>query len=118
MAMIETFAAPNVIWERECKTRRRRAVADLVELVNGAAPGQEPQSISDPILWVHQAFDRYRSGMADNDRRIYDLAKIEHDFIAALCALNFDDTTRQLRLAVKALRAFARLPDGNLVMEH
>ncbi|MDB5661046.1 MAG: hypothetical protein JWS10_3661 [Cypionkella sp.] len=43
--------------------------------------------------------------MADNGSRIFALARIEADFIAALCALNFDDTTRQLRSAMAEVEA-------------
>lgn len=101
MARIEAF--PNVAWQQECLARRRRAVASLRELVT---PGVKHTPINDPIVWVHKAFDLYRDSMADNDGRIFGLARIEADFIGALCALNFDDTTRQLRAAMAAVEAF------------
>ncbi|MDB5658028.1 MAG: hypothetical protein JWS10_643 [Cypionkella sp.] len=103
MTRIEAF--PNVAWHLECLARRRRAVASLRELV---APGVTPTPICDPITFVHKAFDLYRDSLQDNDSHIFELARIESNFIAALCALNFDDTTRQLRAAMVAIEAFAR----------
>lgn len=102
MAKIEAF--PNMAWHLECLARRRRAVASLRELVT---PGRTPTPIRDPITWVHKAFDLYRDSMAENDSHIFGLARIEADFIAALCALNFDDTTRQLRAGIAALMALS-----------
>jgi hypothetical protein len=108
MAMTETCAPASADWAQECLRMQRQAVGDLAELVCGPADGQPPRPISDPILWVHRAFDRYRAALPDNDRRIPALARLEHDFIAALCALNFDDQMKQLRSALDAMQAFAR----------
>lgn len=92
--------------ERECQEKKASAINALIELVEGASPGKIPRVISDPAAWVHCAFYTYRSGMADNDDGLSRLARIEHDFIAALAALNFDDQKRQLRRALVAVMAF------------
>lgn len=44
--------------------------------------------------------------MRDNDPSLHRLARIEHDFIAALGALNFGDQARQLRQAFKDIQSF------------
>ena len=95
-------------WERECFGKREMAVGALVEMVDGASPGDTPRAIPDPVAWVHTAFYLYRSGMGDNDPKLPRLARLEHDFIAALGALNFDAQERQLRMALQAMRAFGR----------
>ena len=59
---------------------------------------------------MHTTFYTYRSAMADNDPALPRLACIEHDFIAALVALNFDDHRRQLRRAQVAILAFPKAP--------
>ena len=73
--------------------------------VEGQPVGQ-PDPVEDGKAWVHTAFDTYRSGMNDNDSSLCRIAQIEHNFIAALCALNFDDQTRQLRLAFTEMHRF------------
>ncbi|WP_309723161.1 hypothetical protein [Armatimonas sp.] len=60
---------------------------------------------------MHTAFYTYHSGMTDDDPHLPRLARIEHDFIAALVALNFDDQKRQLRQALNAIRAFPGTPN-------
>ena len=80
------------------------AIVDLEELVNGPKTGEMPVHIPDAALFVHQAFRQYRSGMDDNDPYLPRVARIEHDFIAALGALNFDDQKKQLRKALKAIQ--------------
>lgn len=92
--------------ERGAQAKKLSAIDALIELVDGAVPGKKPREISDPAAWVHCAFDTYRSGMEDNDAGLHRLARIEHDFIAALEALNFDDQKRQLRRALLAVLAF------------
>ena len=104
MAMTETFAPAT--WQHKCIEAKHAAIGNLIELVDGPEDGAEAQVISDPVLWVHRQFDLFRSALPDNDRRIVSLAKIEHDFIAALCALNFDDQQRQLRAALGGLAMF------------
>ena len=91
---------------RESQKKKASAINALIELVEGASPGKQPRAISDPAAWVQCAFYTYRSGMADNDDGLPRLARIEHDFIAALVALNFDDQKRQLRRALLAILAF------------
>ena len=91
---------------RESQEKKTSAIEALIELVEGAAPGKVPRVIADPAAWVHCAFYTYRSGMADNDDGLPRLARIEHDFNAALVALNFDDQKRQLRKALLAILAF------------
>lgn len=91
---------------RESQEKKMSAIEALIELVEGASPGKMPRAISDPATWVHCAFYTYRSGMADNDDGLPRLARIEHDFNAALVALNFDDQERQLRQALLAILAF------------
>ena len=93
-------------WAQECLEKKVSAVVALVELVDGPSPDKKPHVISDAAAWVHTAFYTYRSGMSDDDPYLSRLARIEHDFIAALVALNFDDQKRQLRQALKAIRAF------------
>lgn len=93
---------------RESREKKMSAIDALIELVEGAFPGKIPRVIGDPAAWVHCAFHTYRSGMADNDDGLPRLARIEHDFIAALVALNFDDQERQLRLALLAILAFQK----------
>ena len=90
---------------RESQEKKSSAIEALIELVDGALPGKAPRVISDPAAWVHCAFYSYRSGMADNDGGLPRLARIEHDFIAALVALNFDDQKKQLRRALLAILA-------------
>ena len=84
------------------------AVNALMQLVE--APGADGPLvvIKDAAAWVHTAFYTYRSAMADNDPGLPRLARIEHDFIAALVALNFDDQQRQLRQALLAILAFPK----------
>lgn len=101
--------SPDVLL-RQRPEKKVAAVKALVELVQGAAPGEKPRVITDAAVWVHTAFDTYRSAMADNDADLPRLARIEHDFIAALMALNFDDQTRQLRRALLAIVSFPRRP--------
>ena len=91
---------------RESQEKKASAISALIELVEGASPGKQPRAISDPAAWVQCAFYTYRSGMADNDDGLPRLARIEHDFNAALVALNFDDQKRQLRKALLAILAF------------
>lgn len=85
--------------------KKLAAVNALRLLVEGPGPGK-PDPVKDAKTWVHTAFHDYRSAMPDNHPAAHDLARIEHDFIAALCALNFDDQMRQLRLAFKAIQSF------------
>ena len=91
---------------RESQDKKMSAIEALIELVEGASPGRVARVISDPAAWVHCAFYTYRSGMADNDDGLPRLARIEHDFMAALVALNFDDQKRQLRRSLLAILAF------------
>lgn len=91
---------------RESQEKKMSAINALIELVEGAPPGKVTSMINDPAAWVHCAFYTYRSGMADNDEGLPRLARIEHDFNAALVALNFDDQRRQLRKALVAILAF------------
>ena len=95
---------------RENQEKKASAVQALVELVEGSVPGEKPREITDAAAWVHTAFYTYRSAMADNDANLPNLARIEHDFIAALVALNFDDQRRQLRRALLAIVAFPGRP--------
>ena len=92
--------------ERESQEKKASAINALIELVEGASPGKVPRVICDPAGWVSCEFYTYRSGMADNDEGLPRLARIEHDFNAALVALNFDDQKRQLRRALLAILAF------------
>ena len=94
----------SMVWAIQAK--KTSAIEALIELVDGAAPGKPPREISNPAAWVHCAFDTYRSGMDDNDTGLHRLARLEHEFIAALEALNFDDQKRQLRRALLAVLAF------------
>ena len=86
--------------------KKLSALNALVELVDGPPAGEQPRVISDPAMWVHTAFYTYRSALADNDPLLPRLARIEHDFIAAMMALNFGDQKRQLRKALRALQTF------------
>ena len=86
------------------------AIKALVQLVEGSEPVGKAPLISDAAAWVHTAFYTYRSAMADNDPTLPRLARIEHDFMAALVALNFDDQRRQLRRALVAMLAFPKAP--------
>lgn len=92
---------------RECRERKAKAIAALTELVDGPSSRRIPVTIADPAAWVHKSFYLYRSGMDDNDPGLPRLARIEHDFIAAIGALNFDDQKRQLRQALRALEQFS-----------
>ncbi|MEO6300580.1 MAG: hypothetical protein ABIO62_13240 [Paracoccaceae bacterium] len=94
-------------WLQEQTQKRLRAVGYLIELVNGPLEGERPTEITDPISFVHQAFDLYRAGLPDNDMCISDLARVEHDFIAALCALSYDAQRKQLRAALKTMKVFS-----------
>jgi hypothetical protein len=94
-------------WPDANLEKRASAVAALAELVEGPTPGQL-DLIGEPAIWVHTAFYTYRCGMDDKDPRLPHLAFIEHQFIAALGAMNFDDQMRQLHRALKAIRAFHR----------
>lgn len=85
--------------------RKLSGLNALRVMVEGPPRGQlDP--VGDGKTWVHAAFHTYRSGMGDNDPALPRIARIEHDFIAALSALNFDDQTRQLRLAMRSLWSF------------
>lgn len=84
---------------------RLAAVNALRLLVEGPGAGTA-DPVRDAKTWVHRAFHTYRSAMPDNHPGIPALARIEHDFIAALEALNFGDQTRQLRQAFGALQRF------------
>lgn len=108
MAVIDELSPDALL--RENREKRVSAVKALVELVEGAPPGEHPRAIPDAAAWVHTAFYTYRSAMADNDVDLPRLARIEHDFIAALVALNFDDQKRQLRRALLAILAFPQTP--------
>lgn len=103
-AAIDESLPESMAWASQAK--KISAIEALIELVDGAAPGKPPREINTPAAWVHCAFDTYRSGMDDNDNGLHRLARIEHDFIAALEALNFDDQKRQLRRALLAVLAF------------
>lgn len=85
--------------------RRLAGVNALRLLVEGPGEGK-PDPVKDAKGWVHLAFKFYRSGMPDNHPSEHELARIEHDFVAALGALNFDDQTRQLRAAFKAMQVY------------
>lgn len=85
--------------------KKLSAVNALRILVEGPGVGKS-DPVGDASEWVHTAFHTYRSGMPDNCPDIYPLARIEHDFIAALGALNFDDQSRQLRQAFTAMQLF------------
>ena len=74
-------------------------------LVEGPGSGNA-DPVTDAKAWVHTAFHTYRSGMPNNHPDMYPLARIEHDFVAALGALNFDDQSRQLRQAFTAMQLF------------
>ena len=106
MAVIDELSPDAIMRERQEK--KVSAIKALVELVEGATPREKPHVISDAAAWVHTAFYTYRSGMADNDADLPRLARIEHDFIAALVALNFDDQKWQLRQALLAMMAFPK----------
>lgn len=73
---------------RENQTKKASAVQALVELVEGPKAGEPPRVVTDAAAWVHTAFYTYRTALADNDADLLKLARIEHDFIAALVALN------------------------------
>ncbi|RYD70752.1 MAG: hypothetical protein EOP84_26155 [Verrucomicrobiaceae bacterium] len=85
--------------------KKLQAVNALRLLVEGPAAGK-PDPVGDATTWVHIAFHTYRNAMPDNHPALHPLARIEHDFIAALGALNFDDQTRQLRQAFQSLQMF------------
>ena len=102
-AVIEKVPAEQHV--RESLEAQASAIAALTELVEGPSPDEKPRVINDAAAWVHTAFYTYRTAMADNDPGLPRLAHIEHDFIAALAALNFDDQKRQLRLALRAIQA-------------
>ena len=85
--------------------KKLSAVNALRILVEGPGAGK-PDPVSDATAWVHTAFQTYRSGMPENHPDTYPLARIEHDFVAALAALNFDDQSRQLRQAFTAMQLF------------
>lgn len=85
--------------------KKLQAVNALRVLVEGPGAGK-PDPVQDAMTWVHTAFHAYRDAMPDNHPGIHPLARIEHDFIAALGALNFGDQRRQLRQAFKALQLF------------
>lgn len=105
MALKENVLPDAQVWQS--LEKRASAVNALVELVDGPAPGK-PYLIADEAAWVHTAFYTYRSGMDDNDPAMPRLARIEHNFIAALGALNFGDQMRQPRQALIAIHAFHR----------
>ena len=105
MAVIDEVS-PDV-GAQECRERKSAAVSALAELVDGPPSRRTPLTIADPAAWVHKSFYLYRSGMADNDASLPRLARIEHDFIAAIGALNFDDQKRQLRQALRAIEAYS-----------
>lgn len=106
MAVIDELS-PDAL-ARENRDKKVSAVIALVQLVEAPVPVGKPPVISDAAAWVHTAFYTYRSAMADNDPDLPRLARIEHDFIAALVALNFDDQQRQLRQALLAMLAFPK----------
>ena len=108
VAMIDKLSPDDLL--RENQEKRVSAVKALVELVEGSPPGAKSHVITDAAAWVHTAFYTYRSAMADNDFDLPRLARIEHDFIAALVALNFDDQKRQLRRALLAILIFPGRP--------
>ncbi|TXH47360.1 MAG: hypothetical protein E6Q92_00695 [Burkholderiaceae bacterium] len=85
--------------------KKLSALNALRLLVEGPGAGRA-DPVRDPKTWVRSAFYSYRSGMPDNHSGIPALARIEHDFVAALEALNFGDQTRQLRQAFSALQRF------------
>lgn len=95
---------------RESLEKKVSAIKALVQLVEDSEPVGKAPLIKDPAAWVHTAFYTYRSAMADNDPTLPRLARMEHDFIAALVALNFDDQRRQLRRALVAMLAFPKAP--------
>lgn len=74
-------------------------------VVEGAEAGT-PDPVRDARSWIHAAFCTFRSGMPDNHPGIHPLARIEHDFVAAVSAMNFDDQARQLRQAFNAMQKF------------
>ena len=108
MAVIDELSPDTLV--RESQEKKVSAIKALVELVEGSPPGEKSHVISDAAVWVHTAFYTYRSGMADNDAHLPRLGRIEHDFIAALVALNFDDQKQQLRQALLAILAFPKRP--------
>ncbi len=108
MAVIDELS-PQAL-TRQNQEKKASAVKAMIELVEGSAPGEQLRVITDARAWVHTAFHTYRSAMADNDANLPNLARIEHDFIAALVALNFDDQRRQLRRALLAIVAFPGRP--------
>ena len=106
MAVIDELSPDSLA--RENRDTKLSAINALAQLVEVSQPVSKPPVISDAAAWVHTAFYTYRSAMADNDPELPRLARIEHDFIAALVALNFDDQQRQLRQAVLAILAFPK----------
>jgi len=95
---------------RENLEKKASAIKALMQLVEGSDPVGKAPLIRDAAAWVHTAFYTYRSAIADNDPTLPRLARIEHDFMAALVALNFDDQWRQLRRALVAILAFPEVP--------
>lgn len=85
--------------------RKLAAVNALRILVEGPGVGTS-NPINDPEDWVHRAFQTYRSGMPDNHPSSYELARLEHEIIAALSAMNFDNQGKQLLIAFKAMESF------------
>ena len=108
MAVIDDLSPAALV--RENREKKASAVQALVQLIEEPMPAGTPPVITDAAAWVHTAFYTYRSAMADNDPELPRLARIEHDFIAALVALNFDDQRRQLRQALLAILAFPMTP--------
>ena len=106
MDIIDTLS-PTAL-ARESLEMKVSAIKALVQLVEGSEPVGKAPLIRDAAAWVHTAFYTYRSAMADNDPALPRLARIEHDFIAALFALNFDDQRQQLRRALVAILAFPK----------
>ena len=108
MDVIDTLS-PTAL-ARESLEKKVSAIKALVQLVESSEPVGKTPLIRDAAAWVHTAFYTYRSAMADNDPALPRLARIEHDFIAAMVALNFDDQRRQLRRAQVAILAFPKAP--------
>ena len=100
MTVVDDVSPESIARERQAQ--KAAAIAALTELVDGPSSRRVPLTIADPAAWVHKSFYLYRSAMDDNDPDLPRLARIEHDFIAALGALNFDDQKRQLRQALRA----------------
>jgi hypothetical protein len=94
VAMTETYAPAYDTWQRRSSEAKQEAIANLVELVEPGVGGTA-RVIRDPVTWVHVQFDLYRSAMPDNDPRLPALAKIEFDFVAALCAFSIGESQRQ-----------------------